>query len=95
VFNPVLNGNYTVTVTNGAGCTATANVTVNCTTCPTPVASNNGPVCVGSPINLFVNANLPTGVTATYAWAGPAGTSTLQNPVIVNATPAKAGNLYV
>jgi uncharacterized protein (DUF2141 family) len=95
VFNGVANGTYTVTVTNGAGCTATANVTVNCITCPTPVATNNGPVCAGSPINLFANANLPTGVTATYAWAGPAGTSTLQNPVIVNATPAKAGTYTV
>ncbi|MBK9463108.1 MAG: T9SS type A sorting domain-containing protein [Sphingobacteriales bacterium] len=95
VFNNVPNGTYTVTVTNAAGCTATASVTVNCVTCPTPVATNNGPVCVGSPINLFVNANLPVGVTATYAWAGPAGTSTLQNPVIVNATPAKAGTYTV
>ncbi|MBK9462391.1 MAG: T9SS type A sorting domain-containing protein [Sphingobacteriales bacterium] len=95
VFNNVANGNYTVTVTNAAGCTGTANVTVNCTTCPTPVATNNGPVCTGSAINLSVNPNLVSGVTATYAWSGPAGTSTQQSPVIANATPAKAGTYTV
>ncbi|MBK9461009.1 MAG: hypothetical protein IPN94_16670 [Sphingobacteriales bacterium] len=95
VFNNVANGNYTVTVTNAAGCTGTANLTVNCTTCPTPVATNNGPVCTGSAINLSVNPNLVSGVTATYAWSGPAGTSTQQSPVIANATPAKAGTYTV
>ncbi|MBK9462974.1 MAG: hypothetical protein IPN94_27055 [Sphingobacteriales bacterium] len=33
-----------------------------------------------------------SGSTATsYAWSGPAGTSSLPNPTIANATPAKAG----
>jgi len=91
VFNNVANGTYTITVTNSAGCTRTTTVTVNCVTCSTATASNNGPVCTGSPINLSVNPNLSSGVTATYAWSGPAGTSTLQNPVIPNGTPSKAG----
>jgi hypothetical protein len=90
VFNNVANGTYTVTVTNAAGCTATTSVTVSCVTCPTPVASNNGPVCAGLAVNLSVNPNL-SGLTATYSWNGPGGSSTQQNPTVPNMTPAKAG----
>ena len=91
VFNSLANGIYTVTVTNDLGCTATANVTLNCTTCPTPIASNNSPLCTGSVINLSVAPNLVSGLTASYAWSGPSGSSTMQNPAISNATPSKAG----
>ena len=74
-----------------------ANIYVNpyCNTCPIAVASNNGPVCEGSSINLVVNANLYASVTATYAWSGNGITSTQQNPVIANATSAKAGTYTV
>ncbi|MBK9461025.1 MAG: T9SS type A sorting domain-containing protein [Sphingobacteriales bacterium] len=91
IFNGLSAGTYTVTVTSAAGCTKTATVTVAVCGCPTPVASNNGPICAGSALSLSVNPNLPTGVTATYAWSGPAGSSTQQNPIIPNMTPAKAG----
>jgi hypothetical protein len=91
VFNGVANGTYTVVITNATGCTATANVTVNCSACPTPVASSNSPVCTGGNIMLSVNPNLPVGVTATYFWSGPGGNATLQNPTITNATTTKAG----
>ncbi|MBK9461000.1 MAG: hypothetical protein IPN94_16620 [Sphingobacteriales bacterium] len=57
---------YTVTITDSAtGCTATSTVTVNV---PTITAANNGPVCVGSPINFTAT---PAGATS-YAWAGQA-----------------------
>ncbi|MBK9461026.1 MAG: cadherin-like domain-containing protein [Sphingobacteriales bacterium] len=91
VFNNVANGNYTVVVTNASGCTASKSVTVNCPPCSIPVATNNGPVCVGAIINLNVNPNLAAGVTATYAWNGPGGASTQQNPNLGAATAAKAG----
>jgi hypothetical protein len=91
VFNGVANGTYTVTITNAIGCTATANVTVNCSVCPTVVASSNSPVCTSGNILLSVNPNLPVGVTATYFWSGPGGNATLQNPTITNATTTKAG----
>jgi hypothetical protein len=91
VFNGLSNGSYTVTVINTNGCTATANVAVNCSACPSAVASNNSPVCTGGTINLMVNPNLPMGTTATYLWSGPGGTATLQNPTLTNATPVKAG----
>jgi hypothetical protein len=91
IFNGLSAGTYTVTVTSAAGCTRTTTVTVGNCGCPTPIASNNSPVCTGSSLSLSVNPNLPTGVTATYAWSGPAGSSTQQNPIIPNMTPAKAG----
>jgi len=55
---------------------------------PTVTASNNGPVCTGSPLNLTAS----TVAAATYSWTGPNGfTSTQQNPVISNPTLAAAG----
>jgi hypothetical protein len=91
VFNGLANGTYTVTVTNSTGCTAKSTINVFCQTCPTPLASNNGPVCVGGNFILSVNPALPNGVTASYYWSGPGGIATLQNPTITNATPGKAG----
>lgn len=58
----------------------------------TPVAGSNSPVCSG------VNLSLQTATVAgaSYAWTGPNGfTSTLQNPVIPNATTAASGNYTV
>ncbi len=70
---------------NGSGeATGTAIITV----IAGPAASNTGPYCTGATINL--SATTLTGVT--YAWTGPNGfTSTLQNPIIPNATTAEAG----
>jgi hypothetical protein len=95
VFNGIANGTYTVVITNATGCTATASVTVNCSACPTAVASSNNPVCAGGNILLSVNPNLPMGVTATYSWNGPGGATTLQNPTITNATTTKVGTYTV
>ncbi|MDQ3535520.1 MAG: hypothetical protein M3421_07835 [Bacteroidota bacterium] len=54
----------------------------------TPVASSNGPQCVGATLNLSTEA--VSG--ATYAWTGPNGfSSSLQNPDIANVTAAHAG----
>jgi gliding motility-associated-like protein len=51
------------------------------------VASNTGPYCVGSNIQL----NATSGATS-YTWSGPNGfTSTLQNPTITNITGVNAG----
>jgi len=86
-------GTYSVTATLN-GCTSAAgNTTLQVyITTPTPVASANNPVCVGTPINLSVN-NISG---ATYQWNGPASfSSILQNPVISNATTAMAGTYSV
>ena len=49
-------------------------------------------VCAGAPLSL----STPTVAGATYAWTGPnAFTSTLQNPVITNATVAMSGTYSI
>jgi gliding motility-associated-like protein len=80
-----------VNYTNVNGCTASNPTTYNVTVNPLPeaTASNNGPVCVGSALNLTGGAD---GMT-TYSWIGPNGfISILQSPsVSASATVAMAG----
>lgn len=94
--NPTINGVnlshagvYSVTVTT-PGCppiTAPTTVIINDIAINPSVVSNS-PVCVGDPINLTANGT----PGASYSWTGPnAFSSTLQNPVVANATPANAG----
>jgi len=53
-----------------------------------PTASNNGPLCVGSTLDL----STPTVAGATYFWIGPNGfNSALQNPSIARVTAAATG----
>ena len=71
-------------------CIVYSNVqTISVTSLPSsPSAGNNGPLCVGSTLNLIAN----TIAGATYAWTGPNNfTSTSQNPSIVNITSTGAG----
>jgi gliding motility-associated-like protein len=86
-------GTYSLTVTTN-GCTSamgTVAVVVNATPA-TPAASSNSPVCVGSTINL----STPAVAGATYSWTGPNSyVSSVQNPVIANATAAMAGTYSV
>jgi len=57
-----------------------------------PIASNNGPICEGSDLNLYTIAIQG----ASYQWSGPGGfTSTEQNPVIVAAAVSEAGSYSV
>ncbi len=74
-----------------ASCAAAVTVTVKAL--PTaPDASNNGPICAGSTLNLMAG----TVANATYAWTGPNGfTSSAQNPSIENATTAASGDYSV
>ncbi len=54
----------------------------------TPTASNGGPYCSGSTIQL----NTPAVAGATYSWTGPNGfTSSVQNPQRTNSTTAFGG----
>lgn len=84
-------GVYQVTALS-AGCNKTSvPVTVELisgATPATPQASNSGPVCAGTPLNLFST----TIASATYAWTGPNNfSSSEQNPVIPAATTAATG----
>ena len=87
-------GNYDVVVTDGIGQSLTstaASLTVNATPA-TPVAGNNGPICIYATLNLTAST-IPG---ATYSWTGPNGfTSSLQNPSILYATSAAAGSYFV
>lgn len=87
---------YAQASTAGTCVTALAMDTVtvlqtNCSPCSL-TAGSNGPICVGSTLNLTASA--VTG--ATYSWTGPNGfTSTLQNPSITGASLAAAGTYTV
>src|SRR6266487_1352537 len=89
-----IGGAYTVSVTDIHNCLpALQSVTITTTPLPTPPAiSSNSPVCVGSTVNLFAS----TIAGAIYSWTGPNGfTSSLQNPVINNATSSDAGSYTI
>lgn len=85
-------GTYTVTATKN-GCTSTSTVTVTVGSIPsTPTAANNGPLCVGQPLNL--TAATVSGVT--YSWTGPNGySSAQQNPTIASVAANQAGTYTV
>lgn len=81
---PGMTGSYTVLLSFGT-CTATANTNVVVNALPIPLANSNSPVCAGTPINFT------GGGGTSYAWAGPAFASALQNPSIASAIAANAG----
>lgn len=62
----------------------------NCAACTPPASiSHNTPVCEGDDVQLLASVG---GIAATYVWSGPNGfSSTMQNPLIANATPAADG----
>ncbi|XZF13068.1 GEVED domain-containing protein [Chitinophagaceae bacterium MMS25-I14] len=106
-FTSTAAGSYTLTglgigVYNGitvkfpsTGCISAAAGPVtlaNPITVPTPVVTNNGPLCEGNTLNL--TATSTTG--STYTWTGPGGyTSTTQNPSLTNISTLQAGNYAV
>ncbi len=88
--NPNATTTYSVTVTDAAGCLGTASVTVTVSPPPTPVATNNSPLCQGGTLVLAASGGV------TYNWTGPNGfTSTLPNPTIPNAQPVNSGTYNV
>ncbi len=82
-------GNYTVNVTNAAGCTNTSVVTVVINPLPV-VAVTGATTCVGSTFTL-------TAITGTaFAWTGPSAfNSPVQNPSFANAQVTHNGNYTV
>lgn len=87
-----MGGDYTVTVTNAAGCTSTSSTTVVVNNMLPIVPNNTGPYCAGSTINLTAPAG-----ASTYDWTGPLGYNqpNTQNPNIVSSTVAMAGDYTV
>ncbi len=90
-------GTYSVTLvaTNASGSSAPFTITnyITVNAIPTaPTATNTGPFCAGSTINLFAS----TVAGASYAWTGPSAfASALQNPTRPGATAAMAGTYSV
>ena len=80
------------TISNGNACpVSTDDVSVEFSDIVTVTASSNSPVCEGDDITLFSSI-----AGATYNWTGPGGfTSSLQNPVIANASSANSGDYTI
>ncbi|MCK6694163.1 MAG: hypothetical protein L6Q97_18935, partial [Thermoanaerobaculia bacterium] len=93
---PASAGVYQVKVTDKEGCTATATATVVVNPSPSVSAANNGPVCLGSNIDLKAMPSGGSGVYSAFNWTGPAGyMGTGQIPTGVIATGTRAGIYYV
>ncbi len=65
-------GTYTVTVSNAAGCTGTASVTVNLNPVPNPTITGNTTFCQGSSSTLNAGAGF-----SSYLWTGGSTSQTL------------------
>lgn len=87
------NGTYSLTVTVNGCTSAVSSTAASVFAIPaTPTVTINGPVCLGSSLNLGTAS--VTG--ATYAWTGPNSFSAvLQNPVISSLTAAATGTYAV
>jgi gliding motility-associated-like protein len=87
---PTVSGVFPYTVTAIGPCAEPSSAgTVTVIALPVTTASNNGPVCIGTPLTLTGG---PDGMTS-YYWTGPNGySSVLQNPTVAaSATSAMAG----
>jgi gliding motility-associated-like protein len=88
-------GIYTVTITDGTGCTNTCSVGLTGPIPPAVAAASNSPVCEGATIELV---STPTSGTAPYTfnWTGPDNfESTAQNPNIPDATEEMNGTYII
>ncbi len=80
-------GDYSLTVTNEYGCSATDFITVEENPNPTPQASSNSAICDGENLNLT-----SVNTYSQYSWTGPnTFSSSEQNPNILNATINNTG----
>lgn len=84
-------GTYTVVASIGSCSSppATTHVVINPSPAA-PVATNNGPLCLGDTLKLTAT----TVAGATYSWTGPNNFNT-QNPVVVNITQGDSGTYTV
>ncbi|MGB8492373.1 MAG: gliding motility-associated C-terminal domain-containing protein [Bacteroidales bacterium] len=79
-------GTYTLTVTDAGGCKNSASTIVTVNPLPTASATNNGPVCAGTPLALTGG---PASMSA-YAWTGPGGYISAQQSPVISETAALA-----
>ena len=89
IASPTLSTTYTVSATDGNGCSNSSITSVSVSTAPQATPTGNGPLCAGQAITLLSNY---ISSTANYLWVGPNGfTSSSQNPLITNASSINTG----
>jgi hypothetical protein len=89
---PLVAGNYTVTVTDVAGCSATGSVTVVVNAVPSISAMNNGPVCEGADITLSSTPSGGSGIYSLFQWTGPDFyIATVEDPAPFSTAASSAG----
>ena len=88
-FNALIGGDYTVTVIDNNGCSASSMVTINTIgSTVTASASSNTP-CVNDTLHLMASTNSEN---ASFSWSGPDNyISSEQNPVIPNISTNNVG----
>ncbi|HRB26263.1 MAG TPA: choice-of-anchor L domain-containing protein, partial [Bacteroidia bacterium] len=79
-INVTAGGNYAVTVTNAAGCTATTNKVITVNALPVPAISGPAGICPGASANLFA------GSYASYLWSNGNTTPSITTNVSGNYT---------
>lgn len=85
-------GTYYIKGTLAAGCFDIKPVLVTVNPSPVAAATNDGPVCVGSPVNLTGG---PGGMKS-YSWTGPNGfTSNQRSPVLSLSANISMAGIYV
>ncbi len=85
---PSMSGLYTVIITNGFGCTKSAQTNSVINPKPDITISSSPAICSGYPLNLYAGGG------SGYQWTGPNGYNSVdQNPVI-NPVTAIDGGLY-
>jgi len=83
---PPMSGLYTVVITNGFGCTNSAQTNAIINPKPNITLSSSPAICSGYPLNLYAGGGFD------YKWTGPNGFSSIvQNPVIDPVTAADSG----
>jgi hypothetical protein len=84
---------YTVTATDGAGCTQSAAVTINSLPQPTANPQADSPLCAGSDLNLTANAGGGT-PGYNYNWEGPGGFSSAEADPVLSGIAVSQGGMY-
>jgi len=89
---PAVAGAYTVTVTDQAGCTATAGLSVVVHPVPVITAMNSGPVCQGANLTLSSTASAGSGIFSLFQWTGPDNyVASIEDPAAFSTTSSSAG----
>ena len=79
---------YYLTATNANGCTAMDSVTLNVNAVPAATASNDGPVCAGTDVNLDGSSDI-TG--STFSWTGPNSFAATTEDAVVTGVVTNSG----